>query len=352
MNDKEVVPLVSIVIVNYNNKDCLDSCINSVLKSDYPNFEVIVVDNGSQDRSWEFLKNLSKSNIIAIRNDKNLGPSKARNQGIQIAKGKYVAFLDNDTAIHPSWLKEAIKVFEADNKIGACQCKLILSDTDDIIDCVGEYLGQNGFLVNIVIPGEEKDIGQYDDIREIFAAKSAGMIARKDVLCKIKGFDDDYFIYMEESDLCWKIWLRGYKVILIPNSIIYHKFGTTSAVTSKELVNYNVKFHGTKNYISTLIKNLGAINFFKIIPIHLCMWGGILFFFLFKLEFKSAIWILQGIFWNIKNYKQLREKRIIVQKERTISDKELFPKIIRRKGLQYFIGKLINKKTVGYAKPW
>lgn len=341
------------VIVNCNAKGYLRSCIHSVLNSDYPDLEIIVVDNGSEDGSLEFLEEISKSKqeINIIKNESNLGPSTARNQGIKRAKGKYIAFLDNDTKVHPLWLKEAIKVFEADPKIGACQCKLILDDTDNIIDCVGEYLGQYGFLVQLVISGEEKDKGQYDHEIEILAAKSAGTITRRDVIEKIGGFDDDFFIYMEETDLCWRIWLHGYKVVLIPNSIVYHKFGTSSIVFP-EKINYLVKFHGTKNYILTLIKNLEFKNLVKILPVHISMWIGISIFFLFKGQFNSSKLILQGIIWNFTNWKVIIRKRKIVQESRVVKDEELFPKILKKKSFKYFAGKLRSKKKIGHAVGW
>jgi hypothetical protein len=353
MRDKGMNPLVSVVIVNYNAKEYLKSCLNSVLNTDYPNFEVIVVDNGSGDGSVKFLEEISKSktNIVVLRNEENLGPSVARNQGIEKANGKYVAFLDNDTRVHLLWLKEAIKVFEADSKVGACQCKLILDDSDDIIDCVGEYLGQYGFLVQVAIAGEEKDRGQYDRQLEILAAKSAGMIVRRDILKKIGGFDDDFFIYLEETDLCWRIWLQGYKVVLIPSSTVYHKFGTTSKILAGKS-NFLVKFHGTKNYILTLIKNLEFKNLLKILPIHIGIWISIAFFFLFKRQFKSAKWIIQGIFWNLVNYKKIIKKRKTVQEKRVVKDKEIFPKIYRKKSFNYFVDKLRRKNKVGYAVGW
>jgi hypothetical protein len=347
------LPLVSIVIVNYNGKEFLRECIDSVLHSLYPNFEIIVVDNGSKDGSQNFIQSLPKkfSVIKFIFNEINVGPAKARNQALEIAKGKYVAFIDNDTRVDPNWLINAIKVFESDLTIGACQCKLILEGTNNIIDSVGEYLWQYGFLVHIVTPGEEKDIGKYDKIFEVFAAKSAGMIARKDVLDKTGYFDEDYFIYMEESDLCWRIWLQGYRVVLIPNSIVYHKFGTSSVIL-REKINYLTKFHGTKNHILTLIKNLELKNLFKILPIHVLLWIGISFFFLFRRRQNEAKWILDGILWNIRNYKKVKEKRERVQKSRIVSDQEILPIIMKKKNFKYFINKLTKKRRVGYAKGW
>ena len=192
------IPFVSVVIVNYNGKEFLRDCLESVLNCNYANLEVIVVDNGSKDGSCGFVESVSLSghNVRLIRNERNLGPSAARNQGIEIARGKYIAFLDNDTRVDPLWLRAAINSFESDPEIGACQCKLLLDGSDSVIDCVGEYLGHNGFLVQVVIPGQEKDVGQYDQIGEIFVAKSAGMIARKDILIAIGKFDGDYFIYV------------------------------------------------------------------------------------------------------------------------------------------------------------
>ncbi len=353
MNTTQDPPFVSVVIVNYNDKKVLRPCLESVVNSDYPNIEIIVVDNGSTDESSEFVQRFSQlyPNVRLVQNEHNLGPSTARNLGIDVAQGKYVAFLDNDTRVHPRWLREGIPLFEATPTIGACQCKLILDGTDGIIDCVGEYLGQNGFLVQVVIAGQEKDSGQYDDIDEIFAAKSAGMIARKDVLKRIGGFDDDYFIYMEESDLCWRIWLAGYTIILAPESVVYHKFGSSSLLAPQRK-SYLTQFHGTKNYILTLIKNLENKNLIKILPLHIVIWIGISLYLLMKGKFHSSRWILLGISWNFLHLKKVMEKRRDVQKQRVIIDDDLLPKILRRRDWGYFTAKLRSNKQVGNATGW
>lgn len=341
MYSLEKEPFISTVVVNYNAKKYLTPCLSSVLNCNYSNFELIVVDNGSKDGSQELVEEISRNNgrTKLIKNETNLGLTIARNQGIKIAKGKYVAFIDNDTRVSPDWLEKAIEVFESEPRIGACQCKLILDGTDNIIDCVGEYLGPNGFLIQLAISGKEKDVGQFNRITEILAPKGAGMIIRKDVLDKIHGFDDDYFIYMDETDAAWRIWLQGYRVVLIPDSIVYHKSSVTSLVLP-EKVNFLVKFHGTKNYVSTLIKNLEFKNLIKILPIHIAMWLGIAFVFLLKRQFKSSKFILQGILWNFINFKKVIAKRIIVQKKRVVRDKDIFPMIIRKRNFKYFVDKL------------
>jgi GT2 family glycosyltransferase len=346
-------PLISIVVINYNAADYLNSCLNSVLTSSYDNFEIIVVDNGSTDSSRDLINRLinGRHKIRAIFNSINLGPAAARNQAVRQAKGEYIAFLDNDTTVDPDWLNEALRVFETDAKIGACQCKLLLAGSDKLIDCVGEYLGQNGFLVQEAIAGEEKDIGQYDVVLNIFAAKSAGMIIRMSLFKEIGGFDADYFIYLEETDLCWRVWLMGYRVVLAPRAIVYHRFGTSSVVLADK-VDYLTKFHGTKNYITTLLKNLDSKSLLKILPVHLSIWLGAALFFLIKNKTSSTKWIIQGIIWNLKNIRKIKDKRLFAQSLRTVPDKKIFYEIMKKKDFGYFLAKIRRNKTLGNATGW
>lgn len=347
MGGKGTNPLVSIVIVNYNAKEYLESCLNSVLNSDYPNFEVIVIDNGSENGSLKFLEEISKSelSINVIRNEKNLGPSAARNQGIRKAKGKYVAFLDNDTRVHPLWLKEAVKVFESNPKIGACQCKLLIMSNPKRIDYVGDYLSPLGFLIQKADYGEVDD-GRYESIETIFAAKSAAMAIRRDIIQEIGLFDEDFFIYVEETDICWRVWLAGYKTVLAPQSIVLHAGGISGKERSTE-AKYKSLFHGCKNYISTLIKNLDNYNMFKMVPIHVSCWLAIAFYFMARLDFAGACYILKGIMWNIFNLRTILKKRKMVQKKiRIMSDDTIFREVLKSKKLSYFLIK--PKKAFEY----
>lgn len=348
-------PLVSIVIPNLNGAEYLKPCLTSILRCEYSNYEIIVVDGASNDGSSELLKNFSSEHteIKVFENPKDLGPCTHRNQGIAAAKGKYVAFLDNDTRVHPLWLRKAVKVFESQAQVGACQCKLLLEGQDNSIDCVGAYLGEYGFLVHVPDDsGIEKDVGQYDSMSEILAAKGAGMIFRKDVLDKIGGFDDDFFVALEETDLCWRVWLSNYRVILIPSSIVYHKFGGTARVVGRERATFREKFYGARNYIYTLIKNLETGNLVKIIPMHIFMWVTMAMYFLLTKRRKSAKWILQGIAWDVFNLGRIMVKRGQVQQLRRVRDREILPKIFRRRGLSYYISRFTDTRGAGYAESW
>ncbi|OGI22336.1 MAG: hypothetical protein A2808_01065 [Candidatus Moranbacteria bacterium RIFCSPHIGHO2_01_FULL_55_24] len=344
---------VSAVIVNYDGKEYADKCVNSIFEGGFDDLEVIVVDNGSVDGSVEYLKEKYRAyserlKVVAL--DKNYGPSYARNEGVRVAEGKYIGFLDNDTEVEKNWAEAAVAEFEKDAKVGIIQCKLILSKEREKLDYVGEYIGQNGFLVQRAQTAEV-DYGQYDQKVEILAAKSAGMFIRKDAFEKISGFDPDYFIYVEETDLGWRCWLAGYKAIFIPESVVYHEFGTSTIILGKNKNNYNAKFHGCKNYILTLSKNLELKNILTILPVHVFLWAGLGWFALFtKWDYRAFWWIHKAIGWNILNIGRNLRKRKHIQSTRVISDDDLFKIVMRKKPFFYYIQKVTGVHKVGNAE--
>lgn len=340
---------VSIIIVNFNGFSYVERCVESVLKCDYDSFQVIVVDNGSSDGSAEKLNEKYSNRLKIVCLDKNYGPSKARNEGVRAAQGKYIGFLDNDTIVDPGYISEAIQVFESDPKIGAVQCKLLLMDYPDQIDYVGEFLGTNGFLVQVA-PAKTLDRGQFDKQYPILAAKSAGMFIRKDAFDAAGGFDEDYFIYVEETDLGWRVWLIGFEVVFAPKSKVYHKFGTSSMILGKAQNEYNAKYHGSKNYILTLIKNFSFPYLIKILPIHVLLWFGLAWFSLMRGKWNSFLWIHKGIFWNFSHLPQTWNKRNKVQRSRLIDDKSLFKELMKKKEFSYYLKKTTSRHKIGNAE--
>lgn len=343
--------LFSIIIPSFNVKEYLIGCLGAIFRNVYPCYEVIVVDNGSTDGSLEAVRGEfsdQKEKLKTISLPENFGPAKARNEGAKIARGEYLGFLDSDTQVDKNWIIEAEKCFRANDKVAAIQCKLLLLPDKTHLDCVGEYLGELGFLIPVAEHGE-KDSGQYDHPFKILAAKSAGMFIRSEIFRQVGGFDEDYFIFMEETDLGWRCWLTGYQVVFCPSSVVYHHFSATKQLVDQSFYNYLVRFHGTKNYLLTLYKNLSFAYLWRILPIHLLLWLGLAGHFFLRAKYHSTANILRAVVWNLVHLSGNWRKRRNIQKQRVFSDEQLFSGfgLMKKRGLAYLINKFsASQRTV------
>lgn len=341
-------PLFSIIIVNFNAKEFLKNCLNSILRNSFDNYEIIVVDNGSTDGSLQLVREEFRNQpekIKAIALSRNLGPAAARNSGARVARGEYLGFLDNDTEVDKDWICAALRCFERSEKIAAIQCKLLFLFEKDRIDYAGEFLSNLGFLVAAIEHGAV-DRGQNNFAEKILAAKSAGMFIKKSVFEQVGGFDEDYFIFMEETDLGWRCWLAGFEVVFCPDSVVYHYFSATKKIVDKNFNNYLVRFHGTKNYILTLYKNLSSFYLMKIMPIHIFLWLSLSSYLLLRRNFRSAFNIWKAIGWNIFNFRKNSCKRCIVQQKRVVCDKDLFLRfgLMKNRSINYFLNKFLQSQ--------
>jgi GT2 family glycosyltransferase len=286
------------------------------------------------------------SRIKLIRNKKNLGFAAGNNVGISCAKGDYIVFLNNDTEVDPSWLKELIRIANTDETVGALQSKILLLKDRTTLDACGSYLTPYGFLYHQGIL--EKDIGQYDQESEIFAAKGAAMLVRRSLLNEIGLFDPEYFCYYEELDLCWRIWLRGYKIIFIPKSIVYHALGGTTRRINSDLMFF---YHGHKNYINTLIKNLSFSYLIRFIVPYLLLFFCFALYSTLKGSKLAIFWTTKAWIWVLRNIRTTYRKRIFVQAFiRKLPDKILIKQIMKKIPFLTYFRSLIgsqNAKEVG-----
>lgn len=316
-------PLVSIIIANWNGGEVMKNCLIFLEKISYPNWEVIIVDNGSTDNSEnaiiDFKIRIKKYKII--KNSKNLGFAPANNQGYKKSDGKYLLLLNNDTEVTKDFLDILVKKMEADSSVGVIQPKIKLLDKPGYLDNAGSFFTWIGFLRHRGFL--QKDGSEFDKEMEIFSAKGACMIIRKDIVDRIGLFDDKFFSYFEESDFCWRVWLSGYRVVFYPKSLIYHKVG----YTIKRLNVLQINYHYYKNRIYSLIKNLNSFNLFKVLIPHLIISIGISGLFIIRLHPKSGFMILKAIGWNIVNFLDILKSRERVQNLRKVTDDYLFDKL-------------------------
>lgn len=230
---------VSIIIVNYNTKDLISNCLKSIFEQTVEvKFEIIVVDNASIDGSQQLLKN-NFPNILLIESPENLGFGKANNLGAKHAKGKYLFLLNSDTELIENSIKFLIEYFEQEKeiKLGAVGCKLVNKNLDpqasfgnfpSIYQELFEYGLRKIFnsyynkKLSIGILGEE------NCIRAVDYLSGADILIQKKIFDSINGFDEDFFLYYEETEMCFRLKKRGYEIIWNPLTKIIHIEGASS----------------------------------------------------------------------------------------------------------------------------
>lgn len=330
-------PTVSVIIANKNGEKFLKRCLDSILL-EIGNYEVVVVDDGSNDSSVEVVKTHfgknEKLKLIVLKS--NVGAAKARNLGVTASKGGYLLFLDADTKIKQGWYRETVGFFEKNRMAGAAQAKLLTMNTKKY-DYAGDLMGSFGFLIERARGAN--DIGQFDKTTYIFSGKSAGMIIRRNVFEKLGGFDEDYQIFLEDTDLFWRTWLSGYKVMFMPTIVVWHAYWTDEKPFSHYIDN-QVFYRGCRNMIATQIKNFGVVRLFWNLPLVICTWMVLAIVFLVKGKPERFLALIEGVAWNIINLRKTLNKRNLIQKSRKISDNDLFRLVGTCRSLGYYLGKL------------
>lgn len=333
MKKKSGMILVSIVIANKDGEKFLEGCLSSILV-EKGSYEVIVVDDGS-DPPAVLPTSAKRAGVRIIRQDKSVGAAEARNIGAASSRGKYLFFLDVDTKLHSGWYKEVLVFFKRYIKTGAAQVKLLTMGTNKF-DSAGEYMGPFGFLVERARMSRDK--GQFDDETFIFSGKSAGMIIRCSVFESLGGFDRDYQIFLEDTDLFWRVWLSGHEVRFCPKVVVEHAYMTKKKSFNHYIEN-KVFYRGARNTIMNLVKNLGSKRVWWVVPVNVMCWSVLGVVFFLKLDFKRSWAMFSGIGWNVLNFLKVLKKRNLVQTKRKISDEELFLGVGIRQGLGYYLGK-------------
>lgn len=339
-------PLVSIIVTNYNGGQILLDCFESLKKIDYPNFEVVLIDDRSKDDSFEkAIENKGRLRLKHSRNKVNLGFAGANNAGLALANGDYVLLLNNDTTVAPNLLSKLVARMERDPKIGAAQVKIKMMDSPGFLDNAGSYLTKTGFLVHWGFG--KKDSKEFDSEKIIFSAKGACLMAKRVVIDKVGLFDNDFVSYIEETDFCWRVWLAGYKIYYLPQTYIWHKVGFTfSKQFNPVVVNYN----SFKNRILCLYKNLETKNLFLIFIPHLFLTIGLSIFYLVRLQFSKFSMIMRAIWWNVINIIESSKKREVVQNLRVVSDDELFKYIMKKFNFKEMLSHFIKVESNFTAK--
>ena len=232
-------PKVFVIIVNWNGRDDTLECLESLKNNDYPNYEVVIIDNGSKDK---FL--ISDSEVKIIYNRKNLGFSGGNNVGIKYAlknKADYVLLLNNDTIVSTDFLSKMVEVAENDNKIGIVGSKIYFPNSSKIWFAGGKinWLYNKGTMKGF----NEIDNGQYDqpEIQKTDYITGCCTLIKREVVEKIGLMPEEYFLYYEDTDWSLNAQKYGYKCVFVPKAIVYHKGSKSSVQGSNSYIYYHIR---------------------------------------------------------------------------------------------------------------
>ena len=304
---------VSVVIVNFNGRHHLERCLAALAATAGPTFETIVVDNGSTDGSIDWLeRNHPIVRVVAAA--ENLGFGAANHLGVETARAELIAFLNNDTAVEPNWLGVLTRVLDDHPDIAAACSLLKLMAHPDAVNA-------NGGAMTWVGNGFDRDFGQPAEVfspqngaarfEHVMFPTAAAMAIRKRDFLACGGYDPAFFMYHEDVDLGWRLWLAGKRVVLCRDSVVHHAFGGTSrswwgATFSSRL--------GARHNLRSLMKNYGRRNALRSV---------------YRL---SRTWVGEGRYrflidawrWNACRLPDTLRQRRKIQRSRVVSDDALF----------------------------
>jgi len=340
------LPEISIIIANYNGESYLPTCLGSVVDTAHDSFEVIIVDDSSMDKSIKIIKSFMKKDrrIKLFVNNRNLGASASRNKAIGKAQGNILIFLDNDTQVKKNWLKELIKPLDKKN-VGAAQSLLIDFDSRDKVQMAGgKLIPHTAWLGADFVEKNYKDNKNKIRKTEIVAI-SASLAVKKEVIETVGYFDEMEAVTTEDLDFCWRIWIAGFKIVLAPNSIVYHKTKTVKERQNMNSNDFQIYYHLAKNSMRSIIKNYQLKNVLRYLPYTILVNYGRAFVILLRKGDLSAFrGTNSAVLWNLKCLKNTLKERVNVQNSRKVDDEFLFGTIFLQDGIlsiysKYFSGR-------------
>jgi GT2 family glycosyltransferase len=343
-SSQERQPSVEIIIPHFSRRDLLERCLESLEKTSYPSMSITVVDNCGKEAGLVFMVRRF-ANAQLLRPGENRGYAGGCNDAMKRSSADYLVFMNDDTVHEPSWLDRLVEEAMNHEEAAAFQPKVLSLKARsrgkrvfDYAGAAGGMLDRLGFpwCIGRVFSSVEEDSGQYDEPREIFWASGAAMLVRRDIAMKLGGFDEDFFMHMEEIDLCWRMKLAGYTVRSEPSSIVWHEGGASLAAGSPEKIYYN-----HRNNIAMILKNRGTAGLLWSMPLRMLLEAGAALFYLTQYPdaLKKSRAVLRAASHNLREREATLKKRKAVQDSRTTGDGSVF------QGLPFFC---ISRRKPGH----
>jgi GT2 family glycosyltransferase len=261
-NDHTVdLPSVTVIVLNYNGLEHLEECFASLTKIDYPSekLDLMLVDNASTDGSVAYIET-HYPHVHVVRSEENVGFAAGNNLGARAAIGQYVVFLNNDMWVDSGFVRGLVEAVRSAPGV-VCASAKILSWDGAKFDFVGSSAHFAGYAYQFGLD-EPFDPERFVEIRPILFACGGAMIIDRQIFLDVGGFDEDYFIYYEDLDLGWRLWLLGHQVVFAPEAVVNHRHHGTM----KSFSDYRKRVLFKRNALYSVIKNYSDENLGKILP--------------------------------------------------------------------------------------
>jgi GT2 family glycosyltransferase/glycosyltransferase involved in cell wall biosynthesis len=259
------LPAATIVIPSYNGAEHLQTCLTSLRELQYAGpRQVIIADNASTDGSAELVRR-DFPEVRFIKLETNLGFAGACNRGAREAREGIVTFLNNDMRVEPDWLQRLVEPLLVDPDVVATGARILSWDGKEI-DFVGGSVNFYGHGFQPLHGHPQEDFAS-DKPHPILFACGGAMAVRRDVFLSTGGFDDDYFAFFEDIDFGWRLWVLGYRVLLVPAAVAYHR----GHATGSKLPPHQLRVLYERNALATVIKNYDDANLTRVLPASLLL---------------------------------------------------------------------------------
>ena len=321
---------LSIVVLNYQGAPVVFNCLESIFNSLYHDFELIFVDNNSNDGSYE--KSLEiingRENVTVIRNDRNFGFTRGSDVGVKNSVGKYIILLNNDTVLYPNALSNLVTFMDNNPNVGLAEGRIenISNSTRNFSDPrISIFFG----LINEA--GEHLiDPEPLAKIDRVFSPVGVWPIIRREIYEKIMGYDNDFVHFEEIRDLAARVWIFGSEVGYVFNAVTKH-IGRLTEVNRNYGINLSLElyFHATKNQVMFFFKNFSTITVIKYYFPYLFIKIVDLFYTLLRLGKKAFITKLSAYKWVLRNMPEIMVKRRFISKNRKVKDRYIMKSLVK-----------------------
>jgi len=255
--------LVTVIIVNWNGGAYLDKCLSKLLQQTLLPSRILIVDNGSTDGSAERAMNLPGMTVRFAYS--NLGFAKANNLALNECETEFIALLNPDAFPESAWLENLVNAARKHPNVAAFGSRQMIHGSPNVVDGVGDVYHFSGLIWR---DGHGRAYMQYDDADgEIFSPCAGAVLYRRSVLAETGGFDEDYFCYVEDVDLGFRLRLAGYKSMYVADSVVHHVGSACSGGQHSDFAVY----HGHRNLVWAFVKNMPGALFWILLPAHLLL---------------------------------------------------------------------------------